>query len=156
MPSILTAAQLAVVTESAINGVPSRQVAAKLGVSHTTISRNINRAEIQDIINTTTYDIIRRGAKAACNTLLRLAALGNLIGRKTADGLPLITSDWARLSLDASTRILQAATIMPGNGSNTVINILQANTHDIPPVVADMLRHIGAQAQPAAVEGNDE
>ncbi len=146
----------ATLTELAIKGKTTREIGKVLGVSHQTICNNLKRSDIQDIINATTYDIIRRGAKAACNTLLRLAALGNLIGRKTADGLPLITPDWARLSLDASTRILQAATIMPGNGSNTVINILNANTHDIPPVVADMLRHIGNQAQPAAVEGNDE
>ncbi len=108
--------QLATLTSLAIQGKPSREIAAQIGVSHTTVSNTLNKPDIKSKVERCITDLINRGLRPSIRTLSRFAAIGN-----TKDITSPNNRDLAKLSLDASKTILSH---ISNSGPQTVINTL--------------------------------
>lgn len=113
----MNAEQVAYAVTKRVQGVPVRTIGDDLGVSHTTVVRALNKAEIKAKIEREAEQIISRGLKVARRTITRLAAEGN----KGKDPAML------KLALDASKHITSMAGLS-GNAPSTIINqMIQIN-----------------------------
>ncbi len=115
--------QLSTLTSLAIQGKPSREIAAQIGVSHTTVSNTLNKPDIKSKVERCISDLINRGLKPSVRTLSRFAAIGNTKDITLPDN-----RDLAKLSLDASKAILNHVS---NAGPQTIINTLiyQSDAH---------------------------
>lgn len=113
--------QIATLTECTIKGMPTREIAPIIGVSHTTVSRTQQKPDIKAKVEAGITKLINRGLNPSINTLCRFAAMGNT---KSI----VYDKDMAKLSIDASKVILSHAN---GSGPQTIINqlIYSQGTH---------------------------
>jgi DNA-binding transcriptional regulator LsrR (DeoR family) len=121
--------QVATLTRLSIEGKPSRQIAAQIGVSHTTVSNTLNKPEVRSLVEAGFNKIVRRGLDPAVKTLCRAAALGNT--KAATKDINLF-----KISVDASKSILSH---VYQSGPSTIINTLiqvSESSQDSPQVMA--------------------
>lgn len=111
---MLTNEQQAIILSRTIQGAPSRDIAAEIGVAHSTVLRARSKPDMRAKIESEAEAIINRGLRSARRTICRLAAVGNAKGQD---------KDMLKLSLDASKHITAIAGLS-GNSTSTIINTL--------------------------------
>ncbi len=115
------AKEKAVIVSETAAGVPCRSIADKMGVSHTTIVRNVSALRPQ--VEAEMERLLTEGLSVSRATLVKFAAYG--ADSKCKPGAP-GGEQWAKVSLDAAKTIvnipLQSAANQ-GNIVNALINI---------------------------------
>jgi len=108
---------IAEIAKGGIAGDTQKEIAKRLGIHQTTVSKIQRQPEIKAYIESEIEQLMRRGLSQARRTVCRFAAKGNIKDAKIEE---------QKLALDASKVILSHAQGAPGTVVNTLIQINQA------------------------------
>ncbi len=115
-----------------LEGKTTRQIGVAVGKSHVQVWSDLKREDVRAVIEKAANKIVQEGMQDAVDTLLRCVSLGTYTRDK----------DLLKIALDASKHVTGLAGIS-GNTPSMIINaMIQINSGEIPPIIADLLAQI--------------
>jgi hypothetical protein len=146
----MTPDQLATVASQAIHGIPGSTIAHAMGVHPSTVSRNLRRDDIQQLIRDAQITLIQGSLSQAVRNQHTKIQASAIIAQKITDGKELSDGSLKLLELghSAECKVLESVGIYPSHSQSITLNqILIDNRSDLSPAVEAMLaRHLGAES----------